>query len=147
MLRNQKGFTLIEILVVITIIGILIVILAPNMSGVMNNSNVSSVETDLRTIKTGVQQFYIDNRDGVFTEEKVKEYVDISFIKDTTSTASLLIMKSVHKEDPWKNPYYMYISNQGTPYVMIHSYGPDSLESINGADFGDDIVYLFYPNN
>lgn len=146
MLRNQKGFTLIEILVVISIIGILFVVLTPNMGNVMNNSNVSSVETDLRSIKTGVQQFYIDNRNGSFTEAKVNEYVDISFQTISAPGAPLLELKSVHKEDPWKNPYYMYISEQGTPYVMIHSYGPDGQESINGSDFGDDIVYLFYPN-
>lgn len=145
MIKNQKGFTLVEILTVVAIISILVVLLVPNLSGVTNNSNVGSVETDMRTIQQNIQQFYIDNRNVKFTEDKVYKYMDTSFERYSADGSNFLKFKTIHQEDPWGNPYHLYVNNEGTPYTMIHSYGPNEKEDIKGNEFGDDIVYLFYP--
>lgn len=145
MKRNQKGFTLVEILTVVTIIGILMILVVPNLTGVTNNSNVGSVETDMRSIQQNIQQFYIDHRNVKFTEEYVYKYMDTSLQKYSADGHAFLKFKTIHQEDPWGNPYHLYINNEGTPYTMIHSYGPNEKEDIKGNQFGDDIVYLFYP--
>lgn len=144
-MRNEKGFTLIEILIVIAIIGLLFVFLAPNLNSVNKNSGVNNVETDFRTMKIGVEQFFLDNRDEVFTEKSLKDYVSIGFKKVSADGDALLDFESIHKTDPWGNPYHIYVNNDGDRYVMFHSYGPDEKESIVGSSFGDDIVYIFYP--
>lgn len=146
MMNDQRGFTLVEILMVVAIIGILAVVLAPKLGNVSNNSSVNAVETDFRTMKSGIQQHYIDNRDEDLTMERMSKYMDDSFEEDAASTPEFLQFRTVHKEDPWGNPYFLYISNSGDRYVMLHSYGPNEMEDINGNIMGDDILYIFYPN-
>lgn len=145
MKHNQNGFTLIEILTVITIIGILTVLVVPNVNNIANNANITSVETDMRNIQQNIQQFYIDYRNTDFVEARVYQYMDISFQKYSAPSETFLKFKTTHEEDPWGNPYHLYVNNEGTPYTMIHSYGPNGSEDIKGNNFGDDIVYLFYP--
>lgn len=147
MFKNEKGFTLIEILTVIAIIGILIVILVPNMDGMTQGTNIKVVETDLRTMKTGIQQHYIDNREAPFTEKEVAEYLDFEFVDASESTDTIIKLKTKLKKDPWGNSYYLHINNNGNRYAILQSYGPDGKNSVVGNEFGDDIVFIYYPKS
>lgn len=150
MIKNEKGFTLVEVLAVMTIIGLLMVFLVPNLDGLNQGTRINVVETDFRTMKTGIQQHFIDNREADFTEEEMKAYLDFNFVKDTNYThATIVRYKTTIKQDPWGNSYYMYVNNAGNRYVLLQSYGPDEKSSVNltANDFGDDIVFIFYPKN
>ena len=146
--KNEKGFTLIEILTVIVIIGILFALLAPNLDGLTQGSRINVVETDFRTMKSGIQQHFIDNREAPFTEDEIKEYLDFTFVKVNT-TNGVDKYETKIKQDPWGRPYYMYVNNAGSRYVLLQSYGPDEQPGVNVAtnEFGDDIVFIFYPKN
>lgn len=145
MLKNQKGFTLIEILVVIAIIGLLLIYLVPQLDSITNNSKINVVETDFRTMKTGIQQHFIDNRSQDFTEKEIKEYLDFGF--ELYETGAVDKYKTTIKKDPWGSPYYMFVKNKGNRYVLLQSYGPDEKKSVQGNNFGDDVVFIYYPKN
>jgi len=59
--KNNKGFTLVELLVVIAIIGVLAVVAVPSLFSNINKSKAAQVESDYATIKTAVMAEYADN--------------------------------------------------------------------------------------
>ena len=58
--KNNKGFTLVELLVVIAIIGILAVVAVPALFKNINKANAADVIADISAIKTGVVSKYAD---------------------------------------------------------------------------------------
>ena len=59
-LNNKKGFTLIELMIVIAIIGILAAIAIPNFISYRNKSYCSQAESDARGVAASISDFYSD---------------------------------------------------------------------------------------
>lgn len=60
-LRKEGGFTLLELLIVIVIIGILAVLIVPNLISGPQRARDSQRKSDLRNIKTALETYYNDN--------------------------------------------------------------------------------------
>lgn len=60
-LNSKNGFTLIELLIVVAIIAVLAAIAVPNFLEAMTRSRVARVQSDLRTIATGVEVYRVDH--------------------------------------------------------------------------------------
>ena len=58
--KNEKGFTLIELMIVIAIIGILAAIAIPQFSAYRTRSYNSSAQSDVRNIATAQEAYYVD---------------------------------------------------------------------------------------
>ena len=61
LLKKQEGFTLLELLIVIVIIGILAVLIIPNLVSGPQRARDSQRKSDLRNIKTALETYYNDN--------------------------------------------------------------------------------------
>lgn len=59
--RKEQGFTLLELLVVIVIIGLLGTIVAINVFGALGTSNVAKAKADIATLEQGLEQYRLDN--------------------------------------------------------------------------------------
>jgi type IV pilus assembly protein PilA len=62
MMRKDEGFTLIELMIVIAIIGILAAIAIPQFSAYRMRSYNSAAESDLRNAATAQEAYYVDNQ-------------------------------------------------------------------------------------
>ncbi|MBM7557955.1 type IV pilin protein [Halanaerobacter jeridensis] len=60
-LNGEQGFTLIELMIVIAIIGILAAVAIPQLTGVRGKANVSAVQSEFKSIQTSMEMYYIDN--------------------------------------------------------------------------------------
>jgi len=82
--KDEKGFTLIELMVVVIIIGILIAILVPNFLGRVDEAKESRVKAELNSIATAAQMYRIDNEENNWPSElsDLEEYGIDSDAKD-----------------------------------------------------------------
>jgi general secretion pathway protein G len=60
-LKEQKGFTLLELLIVIVIIAILALLIIPNITSAPKKARDTQRKTDLTTIRKGLEEYFVNN--------------------------------------------------------------------------------------
>ncbi|MFH1885753.1 MAG: prepilin-type N-terminal cleavage/methylation domain-containing protein [Pseudomonadota bacterium] len=73
-IRNAKGFTLIELMIVIAIIGILAAIAIPNFFQYRQRSHDAQAMTELGNVYRMAMQYYVDEPDGTVTDALLRAY-------------------------------------------------------------------------
>ena len=100
---RQRGFTLIEIMVVVIIIGILAAIVAPNVIGRIDDAQIVKAEAEISNIKNALQFFKLDNFDYPTTEQGIAALVtnpNDANVRNWKDGGYLDRMP----EDPWGRP-------------------------------------------
>ncbi len=141
-LRNSKGFTLLELLIVIVIIGILAVLIIPNLASGPQRARDSQRKSDLRNIKTALETYYNDSN-SYPTAGAASCVPDASSCLGTIlTTGTTPYMKSVPK-DPKASQNYDYLptpascaSGACTSYTLT-----TTLENSKDKDAGAGGVY------
>lgn len=129
----QRGFTLIEIMVVVVIIGLLAAIVAPNLIGNIDKAAVTRAKGDIRSIETALNLYRLDNFRYPTTDEGLQALVTNP--GEATARNWKPYLNSV-PSDPWSNTYqYLYPGQQRE--FDVFSYGADGQEG--GQDINADI--------
>ncbi len=79
MRRTQKGFTLVELLIVIVVIGILSAMMMLSSTEAVTSAKVSNIVSNLRNLKTAALALYTDNMDKFSTTTATKPTIDEVF--------------------------------------------------------------------
>jgi general secretion pathway protein G len=73
--RRQNGFTLIEIMVVIVIIGIMAALVVPNLMGQPHDARVAKVKHDLQQLESALEMYKLDNVHYPSTDQGLESLV------------------------------------------------------------------------
>jgi len=128
---RQRGFTLIEILVVVMILGLLISLAAPRIMGRTDEARVVKAKADMRAIEQGLNLYRLDSGIYPTTEQGLSALVE----EPRTGEPPRDWRPEGYMErvplDPW-NHEYLYASD-GKTYTL-QSLGADGQEGGEGID-------------
>ncbi|MCV2883297.1 type II secretion system major pseudopilin GspG [Aestuariibacter sp. AA17] len=131
--RKQQGFSLIELIIVITIMGLLVSLVAPEMMGKVNTTQKKAAAAQLEMFSTALDTYRLDIGSYPDNLEELRS-------SDKSRWDGPYLPKSVPL-DPWDNPYsYKKPGEDGNPYYLA-SLGADGKPG--GEDDNADIVYSF----
>jgi len=131
--RRQGAFTLVEMLLVITIIGILAALVVPKMMGRSEQARLAAARADLASIKMQLDAFEVDN--GVYPKGKNGLMDLIQPPRDARSWHGPYL-ESI-PQDPWGNPYIYEFPGKHNPSGFdLYSAGPDGKPG-NDDDIGN----------
>ncbi len=128
---TQRGFTLIEIMVVMVILGLLVAIVAPNIMGRSDQAKVTIAETQLKNIQSALDLYRLDNSHYPSTQQGLEALVSKpSGSPEPNNWNPDGYLKSV-PEDPWGNQFQYVSPGTEGPYDL-YSYGADGQEGGDG---------------
>lgn len=136
--RRQAGFSLIEILVVLVIMGLLISIIAPNVLGRADEARVQKVFADFSAIETALRMYRLDNYSYPSSEQGLNALVERPTLAPVPANwRSEGYLESL-PVDPWGNPY-LYLSPGQNGQYDIFTYGADGTRGGDGqnTDYGN----------
>ncbi|MEF8792650.1 type II secretion system major pseudopilin GspG [Thiohalorhabdus sp.] len=129
--NRQRGFTLIELMVVVVILGILAAVVVPNVMERPEQARITAAKNDIKAIKSALDMYKLDNHGYPTTDQGLEALVEEPRTEPQPANWSRYL-DSLPK-DPWGNPYrYLNPGKRGD--VDVFSLGPDSQQ---GTD--DDI--------
>jgi general secretion pathway protein G len=129
---NQDGFTLIEIMVVILILGLLATIVVQSLRGAADKAKRTKAQADISELKTALDRFYLDN--GFYpTSDQGGLTALVTAPSSGRAVPNYQAGGYIEKLplDPWGNQY-IYQSDGNT--YTLKSYGPDGVESPDDID-------------
>lgn len=123
---NNNGFTLIELMVVIVILGILAVYLAPKIMGEPEKAKQTKAKIDIQALETALRMYKLDNGHYPTTSQGLQALVTVPSGGPSAKNwrEGGYLEKSKLSKDPWGNDY-VYLSPGVHGDFDIISYGAD----------------------
>lgn len=134
---KNKGFTLLEIIVVVAIIAILAAYIAPKVVGRVDDARISAAKSDIRVLESSLELYKLDNFLYPSVEQGLGALVNKPSGEGNKNWRDGGYIKKLSK-DPWGNDYlYLYPGSNGE--FDVYSLGADAAVGGEGeaADIGN----------
>ncbi len=134
-----KGFTLVELLVVVTILGILVAVVGVNVLRHPDKARRNAAKLQITNLVHALEEFYIDTGSYPSTDEGLKALVQKPMDADIAELWQGPYLKEMRiPKDPWRHDYlYRQPGTDGTDLDIV-CYGKDGVEG--GEGFNKDIT-------
>src|ERR1700709_1208769 len=134
---GQQGFTLVEMLVVITIIGLIMGLIGPRVLNYLSESKIKAAKIQLQSFGSALDLFYLDAGRSPSPAEGLA-----ALVRRTPGVAAWngpYLKGGNVPNDPWSNPYIYRAPGERNAYAIM-SYGSDGQEGGSGiaADISTD---------
>jgi general secretion pathway protein G len=130
---SQNGFTLIEIMVVVVIIGLLAAFIVPQVMGRVDEARITKVKGDVQMLETALSMYRLDTARYPTSQQGLMALVTKPEDPAVRNWKSGGYLSRVSK-DPWGNEYrYAYPGQKGREYDL-YSLGPDGQEGTDDTD-------------
>ena len=134
-INDKRGFTLIEIMVVIVILALLAALVAPKLMGRTDDAKIGTTKTQIKQIETALKLYKLDN--GIFpsTEQGLNALLTkptVGVIPKNYKEGGYLESKQMPK-DGWGNDFIYVSPGEHGDYDMA-SYGADGAKGGEGKN-------------
>ena len=114
-LSRELGFTLVEVMVVLVIIGLLATIVIINVMPAADRAATTKARADISALEQGIELFRIDNLRYPTTDEGLQALVSGNYVRRLPN-------------DPWNRPYLYAAPGPGSSPFQIATLGADGRE-------------------
>ncbi len=123
--RQKSGFTLVELMLVVVIIGVLAGIVLPRLAGSREEANIAAAKAQMRVFDTALYTYQLQVGSFPTTEQGLRVLVEDP---GEDGWKGPYLSQKVLPRDPWQNPYvYEKEAQKGIDYDL-YSWGPDKVE-------------------
>jgi general secretion pathway protein G len=135
-MRATRGFTLIELMVVLVIIGVLAALIVPNVLGRLDQARVTAARSDINTLMGALNTYKLDNQRYPTAEQGLQ-----ALLAKPTGGAIPANWRGPYipklPNDPWDRPY-LYANPGLKGEIDVYSFGADGVTGGEGnnADIG-----------
>lgn len=130
----EAGFTLVEMLVVITIIGLIMALVAPRVLNYLGESKVKAAKIQIESLGSALDLYYLDEGHYPTTSDGLAALVQRP--GNSTTWNGPYLKGTIVPADPWGHPYVYRSPGEHGAYDIV-SYGSDGQEG--GAGTASDI--------
>jgi general secretion pathway protein G len=126
----QAGFTLVEMLVVLTIIALILGLVGPRVLNYLSESRVKTAKLQIESFGSSLDLFYLDNGRYPTTSEGLNALVERPTGVEVWNGP--YVKGGKVPSDPWGHPYQYRSPVENAPYEIV-SYGSDGREGGTGT--------------
>ena len=127
---GERGFTLIEVMVVVVILSILAAIIVPRIMDRPDKARIVKAQSDIRSLESALNLYRLDNHNYPTTDQGLEALVQKP--ADAPSWKEGGYVDRLPK-DPWGRPY-MYLNPGTHGEIDIYTYGRDGQPGGEGVD-------------
>lgn len=138
MRKSKKGFTIVEILVVIILISLIATVIVPRMFQGIGAQRAKITKAKMATLETALGRFYLDC--DRYPDDSEGLDVLVNCPSDLTEKWKGPYLKQSDLLDAWQNPYVYSANASNASGFVLMSYGADGVEGGEGdnADIYND---------
>ena len=133
--KNQQGFSLIEVLVVVVIMGMLIGLIGPNVLGQVDRARVTTAKADIATLSQALDMYKLDNHFYPTTDQGLEALVKKPQASPSPKNwnSQGYLKGSELPLDPWDNDYVYLSPGEGSEPYELMSLGADAIVANSGS--------------
>lgn len=134
-MRGQKGFTLVEMLVVIIIIGVLAALVAPQLFQRTGQAKTAAASSQIEMLGTALEAYRLDNSYFPSTQQGIEALSKKPSIPPVPANWKGPYLKKSVPKDPWGRPYkYLSPGKANAESYDLYSLGRDGKDGGAGED-------------